>query len=196
MTYWYCRKGLQCRISTSDFSDRSSTHHRPGTARAEQIIRSLAGGHNLATHVTRFSLSRPLAFVSGAILTPCQHVEDQPLEEGRFFKTHCDQIVQHGQVRHLPGGVYWEEGCGRDQYQNGGYWATPVGWFVYTLDLADHGLADRTVLDMVDHFKQHGACEWIIGESRQLPNYLASAALPLDGIRAMLKNRQKTHRRL
>jgi hypothetical protein len=79
--------------------------------------------------------------------------------------------------------------------QYGGYWATPVGWFVYTLDLADPGLADRTVLDMVDHFKQHGACEWIIGESRQLQNYLASAALPLDGIRVMLRNRQKTHRR-
>lgn len=112
-----------------------------------------------------------------------------------YFKTHYDQIVQHGQVRHLPGGVYWEDGCGRDSYQNGGYWATPVGWFVYTLDFVDPGLADRTVLDMVDHFKKHGACEWIIGENRQLPNYLASAALPLDGIRAMLKNRQKTHRR-
>ena len=113
----------------------------------------------------------------------------------RYFKTHYDQIVQHGQVRHLPGGVYWEQGCGRDQYQNGGYWATPVGWFVYALDLADPGLADRTVVEMVSDFRKHGACEWIIDERRQLPNYLASAALPLDGIRAMLERRQKTHRR-
>jgi hypothetical protein len=112
----------------------------------------------------------------------------------RYFKTHYDQIVQHGQVRHLPGGVYWEQGCGRDEYQNGGYWATPVGWFVYTLDLADPGLADRTVVEMVSDFKKHGACEWIIDERRQLPNYLASAALPLDGIRSMLENRNKTHR--
>lgn len=110
---------------------------------------------------------------------------------GRYFRAHYDEIVQHGQVRHLPGGVYWEQGCGRDQYQNGAYWATPVGWFVYTLDLVDPGLADRTVTDMVAHFKQHGACEWIIGERRQLPDYLASAALPLDGIRAMLERRNK-----
>ena len=109
-----------------------------------------------------------------------------------YFKTHYGAIVQQGQIRHLPGGVYWEQGCARDQYQNGGFWATPVGWFVYTLDLADPALADQTVLDMVNHFKQHGACEWIIGEKRQLPHYLASAALPLDGIRATLKRRQGT----
>lgn len=108
-----------------------------------------------------------------------------------YFKTHYDQIVQHGQIRHLPGGVYWEQGCDRDQYQNGAYWATPTGWFVYTLDLADPKLADRTILDMVNHFKQYGACEWIFGEKRNLPNYLASAALPLDGIGAMLDRRGK-----
>ncbi len=108
-----------------------------------------------------------------------------------YFKTNYDQIVQHGQVRHLPGGVYWEQGCVRDQYQNGAYWATPVGWFAYTLDLADPSLADRTVIDMVAHFKRYGACEWIQGDQRQLPHYLASAALPLDGIRAMVKRREK-----
>lgn len=112
-----------------------------------------------------------------------------------YFKTHYDQIVQHGQIRHLPGGVYWElcleTASPRDNYQNGAYWATPTGWFVYTLDLADPALADRTILDMVSHFKQHGACEWIIGEQCKLPNYLASAALPLDGIRAMLERRQE-----
>ncbi len=114
----------------------------------------------------------------------------------RYFKTHYDQIVQQGQIRHLPGGVYWELGrCARDEYQNGAYWAAPAGWFVYTLDLADPMLADRTILDMVHNFKKHGACEWIIGERQQLPNYLASAALPLDGIRAMLERRKKAQHR-
>jgi len=70
-----------------------------------------------------------------------------------------------------------------------------VGWFVYTLDLVDSALADQTVVNMVDDFKKHGACEWISGERRQLPNYLASAALPLDGIRAMLERRKQAHHR-
>ncbi|MBU4460421.1 MAG: hypothetical protein KJ579_07635, partial [Verrucomicrobia bacterium] len=115
----------------------------------------------------------------------------QSLAIARYFKEHYGEIVQHGQIRHLPGGVYWERGCARDQYQNGAYWATPTGWFVCTLDLVDSSLADRTVLDMVNDFKKHGACEWTIGERRKLPNYLASAALPLDGIRVMLERRAK-----
>ena len=98
--------------------------------------------------------------------------------------------MQEGQIRHLPGGVYWEKtSCKRDTYQNGAYWATPTGWFVYTLDLVDPALADQTVIDMVTDFKKNGACEWIIGKRRQLPNYLASASLPLAGIRAMLERR-------
>jgi len=108
-----------------------------------------------------------------------------------YFKEHYEEIVQHGQIRHLPGGVYWEQGCARDSYQNGGYWATPTGWFMYTLDLTEPALANRTVVDMVSHFQQYGACEWINGKQRKLPNYLASASLPLAGIRAMLERRLK-----
>ncbi|NQT58628.1 MAG: hypothetical protein HQ557_06560 [Bacteroidetes bacterium] len=103
--------------------------------------------------------------------------------------------MQHGQIRHLPGGVYWEQGRDRDQYQNGAYWATPVGWFVYTLDIVDPVLADQTILDMVNHFRKYGACEWIYGKQRQFPHYLVSAALPLDGIRAMFERRQKVQHR-
>jgi hypothetical protein len=108
-----------------------------------------------------------------------------------YFKKHYAELVQHGQIRHLPGGVYWEQACDRDTYQNGGYWATPAGWFVYALDLADPRLADQTVLDLVADFQRGGACERIFGTHRVLPNYLASAALPLDGIRAMMKRRAK-----
>lgn len=109
-----------------------------------------------------------------------------------YFRTHYSELVRHGQIRHLPGGIYWEQGCKPDTYQNGAYWATPTGWFVYTLDLTDPELADRTVIDMVRHFRQHGACEWIFEEQYKLPNYLASASLPLAGIRSMLDRRQKT----
>jgi hypothetical protein len=116
--------------------------------------------------------------------------KSQSMAIARYFKEHYSQIVQNGQIRHLPGGVYWEL-CvaGRDTYQNGAYWATPTGWFVYTLDLVDPALADKTVIDMVSDFKEGGVCEWILGEKRRLPNYLASASLPLAGIRAMIERR-------
>ncbi len=106
------------------------------------------------------------------------------------FQRDYSGLVQNGQIRHLPPGVYWEKGCPRDTYQNGGYWATPTGWFVYTLDLVDPALADRTVMDLVKDFQGGGACEWIFKDMRRLPNYLASASLPLAGIRAMIERRQ------
>lgn len=112
----------------------------------------------------------------------------------RYFKDHWEELVQDGQVRHLPGFMNWQgkkTATNGGKYQSGAFWATPVGWFVYTLDLADAGLADRTVIDMVKHFQKHGACEWINGSVCRRPGYLASASLPLDGIRAMLARRRK-----
>jgi len=106
------------------------------------------------------------------------------------FRRDYSGLVQNGQIRHLLPGVYWEKGCPRDTYQNGGSWATPTGWFVYTLDLVDPTLADRTVLDLVKDFQGGGACEWVFKDVRRLPNYLASASLPLAGIRAMIERRQ------
>ncbi len=107
-----------------------------------------------------------------------------------YFQQNYTRITQKGQVRHLPGGVYWEQAsCKRDTYQNGAYWATPTGWFVYTLDIVNPGLARQTVIDMVNDFKKNGANEWKFGAKYQLPNYLASASLPLAGIRAMVVRR-------
>ena len=112
-----------------------------------------------------------------------------------YFKDHYKEIVKRGQLRHLPGGMYWEAtygGCwGRDVYQNGAYWATPVGWFVYTLDLVDRTLADQTVVDMVNDFITTGDENECINDGyANVPHYMDSVALPLDGIRAMQKRRK------
>ncbi len=109
-----------------------------------------------------------------------------------YFKNNYSSIVKNGQIRHLPGGMYWEQAVSKpDTYQNGAYWGTPTGWFVYTLDLVDPNLADQTVIDMVNDYKEHGANEWISDKEYKLPNYLANASLPLAGIRAMIEHRNK-----
>lgn len=115
---------------------------------------------------------------------------EQSKEIGNYLKNHYTGIVKQGQIRHLPAGVYWEKTGAVDTYQNGGFWATPVGWFIYALDTIDPKLADKTVLDMVADIQQNGACEYLTAEKHVLPNYLASASLPLDGFRKMLKRRQ------
>jgi len=109
-----------------------------------------------------------------------------------YFQRNYAGLVQNGQIRHLPPGEYWEKAGPRDTYQNGAFWATPTGWFVYALDLADPALADRTVLDLVKDFQAGGACEWVFREKRQLPHYLASAALPPAGIRATMERRRSS----
>lgn len=106
-----------------------------------------------------------------------------------YFKDHYHEIVQCGQIRHLPKGVYWDLSCTRDTYQNGGYWATATGWFVNALDLVDPELADQTVVDMVNDFRKRGVTEWVLGPQTAVMNYLASATMPLAGGRKMLARR-------
>jgi hypothetical protein len=119
--------------------------------------------------------------------------QQQALAVAEYFRSHYGEIVQNGQIRHLRGGIYWEQAGRRDHYQNGAFWATATGWFVYTLDLADRQLADQTILDLVNNFRQRGCLEWSFGETGQLPDYLASGTNPLAGIRRTLERRKARH---
>jgi len=109
----------------------------------------------------------------------------------QYMKNNYSGIVKRGQLRHLPAGMYWEStDTPAGKYQNGAFWATPVGWFVYTLDLEDPGLADKTVIDMVRDFiatKDENEC--INDGYVNVSHYIASVALPLDGIRQMVNRR-------
>jgi hypothetical protein len=120
--------------------------------------------------------------------------KEQSLAVAQYFKEHYGVIVKAGQVRHLPGFMDWQgrktERNGGD-YQSGAFWGTPVGWFVYTLDLVDPKLADQTVVDMVRYYQRHGTVEWFSGDKRKYPGYLVSAALPLAGIRGMRARRAR-----
>ena len=99
-----------------------------------------------------------------------------------YFQDNYDGIVQRGQIRHLPGGMYWEGAGGQDRYQNGAFWGTPSGWFIYALDKVNSDLADQTILDLVNDFQQNGVNEWVNGSDFAVPNYNSTIALPLDAI--------------
>jgi hypothetical protein len=116
--------------------------------------------------------------------------DEQSRRIAQYFKDHYAEVVQRGQLRHLPAGVFWEKSlAGRGDYQNGGYWATPVGWLVDVLDRVDPPLADRTFVELVRDFQARGVHEWVNGDRTAVPNYLASATLPLAGMRAVLERR-------
>lgn len=108
----------------------------------------------------------------------------------RYFQQHYEEVVKKGQLRHLPRDLYWDAACERDTYQNGGYWATPSGWLMCCLDLVDPTLAERTLVELVQDFQERGVNEWIFADAVHTRNYLASATLPLAGVRRMLENRE------
>lgn len=123
---------------------------------------------------------------------------DQAERISRYFKEHYQEIVKHGQLRHLPGGMYWEQTIGvkPGTYQNGAFWATPVGWFVYALDWADPELADKTIVDLVRYFiATRDENECVNDGYANVSHYVDSATLPLAGIRAMLQRREEQSRR-
>ncbi len=116
--------------------------------------------------------------------------KEQAMTIATYFQQHYGEIVYRGQIRHLPGGVYWQAACAKDVYQNGGFWLTATGWFVYTLDLVDPKLAEQTVLDMVRDLEKNGCAEWVFREKKGVLNYTANAALPIAGIQKMLARRK------
>ncbi len=115
--------------------------------------------------------------------------ENQAKRVAAYFNDHYAELTQYGQVRHTPAGVYWEAAGPRDEYQNGGYWATPAGWFAYTLNLADPQKADRMIVELVNDLQKRNCPEWIRNERTQLPGYNASAALPIAGIEKIMRQR-------
>ena len=96
--------------------------------------------------------------------------------------------VVEGQVRHLPPagdlGGDWESAlCESGQYQNGGFWATPSGWWITALRRVKPSAGDRMLAEYVAHLRanrERGApWEWInpVGQLRANPLYGSSAGL-------------------
>jgi len=97
-------------------------------------------------------------------------------------------IIDGGQIRHLPKdgpfGGYWDRtSCGRDAYQNGGYWATPTGWLVTALQKVDPKAAQELLSQYVGFVRgRRGAgapYEWINSSTNTFSNanYGSSAGL-------------------
>jgi len=117
--------------------------------------------------------------------------DKQSMSIANYFEANYSGLVKRGQVRHTPSATYWDQACGQETYQNGAYWGTPVGWFVYTLSLVSPQLAEKTVLDMVEDFQENGVNECVNDNGyRNVQNYVDSAVLPLAGIKAMIEKRE------
>jgi hypothetical protein len=95
-----------------------------------------------------------------------------------YLVAHFDEIVQHGQVRHLPAGQTWKRlfvPIKPGEYQNGAFWATPVAWIAPTIARRDMALAVKMVEDVISDFRQRGITECINGDYHNVREYVVSA---------------------
>jgi hypothetical protein len=126
---------------------------------------------------------------SGALSAPAARAVSRALVRAYREGT----AVRDGFVRHIPttdrtnkGG--WERALPEiGDYQNGGYWGTPVGWHISAVSLSDRDAAAALARDYVG-FLRHNlredgttqAWEWINPSTgrRVNPLFVASVALP------------------
>jgi len=95
-----------------------------------------------------------------------------------YLVRNYDEIFQRGQIRHLPGGEYWERlliPIRPGTYQNGAFWAVPLVWTAPVIARKDPRLAVRTVKDAIADFRKHGVMECVNGSYHNVPRYVASA---------------------
>jgi hypothetical protein len=104
------------------------------------------------------------------------------------FVQNEDSLFQQGQLRHLPGGVFWGKcftGCpAPGTYQNGAFWATPLSWVAPML--ARHGqaaFAARQLQAVADSFTKGGVMECINTDLgyHGVENYVDSATNAFGG---------------
>jgi hypothetical protein len=99
-----------------------------------------------------------------------------------YFDANYNAIVKDGQVRHLPGGMYWEDATSAPgTYQNGMFWGVASGWFASTLSLVNPTKSNQMMLDMVNSYQANGVNEYVNsqGTPSGVGNYDASATMPL-----------------
>jgi hypothetical protein len=79
-----------------------------------------------------------------------------------YFNTNYNAIVKDGQVRHLPGGMYWNDATSAPgTYQNGMFWGVASGWFASTLSLVNPAKSNQMLLDMVNSYQTKGVNEYV-----------------------------------
>jgi hypothetical protein len=127
-------------------------------------------------------------------------IQDEPLKQKSaavLLKSYKNNTaVSNGYVRQIVEGddasknSAWEKTISEmayNTYQNGGYWATPTGWYVYALSLVDKSAAFEMIEQFIEHtvnFTAKGApLEWRSTDDKEYSGlfYGTSAVLTYAG---------------
>jgi hypothetical protein len=104
--------------------------------------------------------------------------EQQANRIAKYLVAHYSQIVQRGQIRHLPDKEQWQRTFFHVKpgtYQNGAFWGTPIPWVASTIALRDPELAIQMVKEAIADYRQNGITECVNGSYHNVPQYVVSA---------------------
>ncbi|MFO7821756.1 MAG: hypothetical protein R6V56_06885, partial [Lentisphaeria bacterium] len=108
-----------------------------------------------------------------------------------YLRNNCDELFYRGHLRRFAAdedlSVATEPQHNDRDWK---FWAFPVGWAAYALNIIDPILADSLISEYFQTQKQIGVFQWINRQNQSggVGN-LASAALPLGGIRRIIDKR-------
>lgn len=116
----------------------------------------------------------------------------QLMSIGGYLSKNYDELFYDGHLCHFLPGVTVALADPKGEGQNGGFWSLPVGWAAYSLNIVEPSLADRLIIDLAERQCAEGVFQWISksGKTGGKDN-LASAALPLGGVRRILDKRSQ-----
>jgi hypothetical protein len=79
-----------------------------------------------------------------------------------WFGAHWAEVVQDGQIRHLPAGQHWPGHMFWEYnvYQNGGFWGTASGWVLPVIGRNNSLVAEELVRGAVADARKNGINEW------------------------------------
>jgi hypothetical protein len=107
-------------------------------------------------------------------------IGDLLVEQGEMF-------FQHGHLRHLPKGEYWERLLApvpAETYQNGAYWAVPVGWAAQTLALEHPAEAEALIGEVLSVWREGEVYECLSPYADpRCPGHLTGAVCLLGAVR-------------
>jgi hypothetical protein len=162
----------------------SSTLLRGGTAGDEAWLHSATGVGNQAD-VWGTALAVTAGVIGG---------DDATRAARSLVRAYREQTaVRDGMVRHLlttdtlNNGAWERAVCAAGEYQNGGYWWTPVGWYIAAMHIADAQAAGELAREFVTALRTDRrpdglshAWEWRNPQTgaNANPLYVASVALP------------------
>ena len=96
-----------------------------------------------------------------------------------YLISNYEQIVQRGQVRHLPAKeTHWQQlfhSCEEGTYQNGAFRATPLAWIVPVYGKYSPEIAQQMLQEVINDFQANGINECINGEYLKVPDFVVSA---------------------